>query len=151
MKLPRKIAEQTEWNVKEPGHVKQLHKCRLCERVARRSAAWRALGLSSSYLELGLPPAPAYWSPADRQPRHPPGCCHTAPAPDRGYVSRDRPFVHLMTLINFQASSTAKWVPCHHGVEETASRHGGYLRIYWINSRGPPTRGDSPALKICGE
>jgi hypothetical protein len=34
-------------------------------------------------------------------------------------------------------------------MEETPSSYGGKLRIYWISSRGQPTRGGPPAWGLC--
>jgi hypothetical protein len=40
---------------------------------------------------------------------------------------------------------TTAWRVLRLRMEETPSRYGGKLRIYWLRSRGQPTRGGSPA------
>jgi hypothetical protein len=40
---------------------------------------------------------------------------------------------------------TTAWCVLRLRMEEKASRYGGQLRIYWISSRGQPTRGGPPA------
>jgi hypothetical protein len=43
------------------------------------------------------------------------------------------------------SSVTMAWRVLRLRMEETSSRNAGQLRIYWISSRGQPTRGGSPA------
>jgi hypothetical protein len=45
---------------------------------------------------------------------------------------------------------TAAWRVLGLRIEETASRYGGYLRIYWISSRRQPTVGGPPAWRLGG-
>jgi hypothetical protein len=45
---------------------------------------------------------------------------------------------------------TTAWRVLRLQMEEKASRYGGQLRIYWISSRGQPTRGGSPAWGLGG-
>jgi hypothetical protein len=47
------------------------------------------------------------------------------------------------------------WVISHHGMGASSRgewrnglQYGGWLRIYWISSRGQPTRGGPPALGV---
>jgi len=42
---------------------------------------------------------------------------------------------------------TTAWHVIRLWMQETASRHVGWLRIYWISSPGQPTKGGHPA---CG-
>jgi hypothetical protein len=58
----------------------------------------------------------------------------------------------LIILYDIPFIDHVTWVPCHHGMERprpcgmqrTACRYGGLLRIYWIRSRGQQTRGGPP-------
>jgi hypothetical protein len=45
---------------------------------------------------------------------------------------------------------TTAWRDLRLRMEEKASRYGGQLRIYWISSRGQPTRGGPPAWGLGG-
>jgi hypothetical protein len=62
---------------------------------------------------------------------------HTIPS----YLSK----IHF-NIVRWSLATTA-WRALRLRMEETPSRYGGWLRIYWISTRGQPTRGGPPA---CG-
>jgi hypothetical protein len=54
-----------------------------------------------------------------------------------------------VTMLSGSPVTTA-WGVLRLRIEETASRYGGQLRIYWISSRGQPTVGGLPAWGLGG-
>jgi hypothetical protein len=60
------------------------------------------------------------------------------------------PFGILLYILSMLGGSfvTTAWCVLRLRMEETPSSFGGWLRIYWISSRGQPTRGGLPAWEL---
>jgi hypothetical protein len=56
---------------------------------------------------------------------------------------------HMLSMLS-GSTVTMAWRVLGLWIKKTASRYGGYMRIYWISSRGQPTVGGPPAWGLGG-